>query len=169
MQRGRLQLDGARGQATIDPPWQEVSAPELAQPAQIDALRAQALHVLVVDDHELNRVVATMMLRKEYPTAHVHSFNNAQDALDWLPHHPCDLVLMDIIMPQMDGMTATRILRAQTGPHARVPVVAMTGIDQPEDRLACEQAGMNGLLNKPLRANELQHAVLAALSPRGGA
>lgn len=169
LQRGQLQLDVAHGQATIELPLQEVSAPESAQPAQIDALRAQALHVLVVDDHELNRVVATMMLRKEFPNAHIHSCDNAPDALDWLQHNPCDLVLMDIVMPEMDGMTATRLLRAQAGPHARVPVVAMTGIDQPEDRLACEQAGMNGLLNKPLRANELQHAVLAALSPRGGA
>ena len=153
-------------QAVLTIALRVVPAPQAADTAHIDMLRAHPWRVLVVDDNELNRVVATMLLRKELPQATIDSCPSAHDALAWLHAHPCDLVLMDILMPELDGMSATRALRAQSGPHAHTPVLAMTGIDQPEDRIACLAAGMNGLLNKPLRANELLQAMAAVLMPR---
>lgn len=152
-------------QAVVTLPLPTVPAPQAAQTARMAALRARPWRVLVVDDNELNRVVATMLLRKELPHATVDSCASAHEALTWLHTHPCDFVLMDILMPELDGMSATRALRAQNGPHAHTPVLAMTGIDQPENRMACLAAGMNGLLNKPLRANELLQAMTAALMP----
>jgi CheY-like chemotaxis protein len=66
---------------------------------------------------------------------------------------------MDIVMPEMDGMMATRQLRAQPGPNAQTPVLAMTAVHQPEDRAACLAAGMQGMVSKPLQANDLLQAL----------
>jgi CheY-like chemotaxis protein/signal transduction histidine kinase len=127
------------------------------------ALTTQAWQILVVDDHELNRVVAALLVRKLLPNAAVTACQSAQEAIALLQAQPFDLVMMDIIMPDIDGMTATRQLRAQAGPNAQTPVLAMTGVEQPEDRVACLAAGMQGLVSKPLRETELLHALLQVL------
>ena len=71
---------------------------------------------------------------------------------------PFDLVFMDMQMPVMDGLEATRAIRAYESsrglPH--MPIVAMTANALPSDRKSCEDAGMNGFLSKPFKANELR-------------
>lgn len=149
--------------------WFVLPLPDATPPAalskqELNELCAQPWRILLVDDNELNRVVATLLLKKILPHVQLHASADAQDALSRLAHEPFDLVLMDIIMPNMDGMSATRALRAQAGPNAQTPVLAMTAINQPEDRAACLAAGMNGMVCKPLRASELMHALGMALA-----
>ena len=72
-----------------------------------------------------------------------------------------DVVLMDVQMPGLDGLEATRRIRAG-GPNARTPVVAVTASVFPEERQRCLEAGMNGHLSKPVRADELRRALARA-------
>ena len=125
---------------------------------------AQDLRVLIVDDNELNRIVAQLMLRKHAPAAQVRLCEDAPQALAVLAREPFDLVLMDILMPGMDGLAATRQLRAQPGPNTGTPVLAMTASLQSEDRQACLQAGMQGVVHKPLNPEQALAVMAEALS-----
>jgi CheY-like chemotaxis protein len=112
----------------------------------------RGLHALVVDDSLLQRVAAAGVLRKH--GLRVTCANDGQEAVDATENHDFDLVLMDVEMPRMDGITATSAIRqreALTRKHT--PVVALTSTDSREKCLA---AGMDGFATKPLTANGLQ-------------
>jgi PAS domain S-box-containing protein len=118
------------------------------------------LRVLLVEDNAVNQRLARLLLEK-----HGHAVTVAGDgreALDALEAQSFDLVLMDVQMPHMDGLEATRAVRErekQTG--SRVPVVAMTAHALKGDRERCLEAGMDGYISKPIRAIELIEAVAA--------
>ncbi len=117
---------------------------------------ASALRVLVVEDNPINRELATAMLRKlGFQAA------NAVDgfaALTLLDGERFDLVLMDLQMPGLDGLETTRRIRARPGPQPKI--VALTANATPADREACDAAGMDGFLAKPVRLAKLRAAVL---------
>ena len=120
----------------------------------IEAVPSAALHVLVAEDHPVNRKVVGLLLQS---MGHQVSFaEDGQQALALAEEADFDLVLMDIHMPVMDGLTSARRIRALQGPRARVPIVALTA-DVMND--AAEQAmgaGMNAFLSKPLQKAQLQ-------------
>ena len=120
----------------------------------IDTVPSAALHVLVAEDHPVNRKVVGLLLQS---MGHQVSFaEDGQQALALAEEADFDLVLMDIHMPVMDGLTSARRIRALQGPRARVPIVALTA-DVMND--AAEQAmgaGMNAFLSKPLQKAQLQ-------------
>lgn len=149
----------------FDLPLQDVAPVVTISPIDESVMRERAWRVLVVDDNELNRVVVLMLLKKLLPHAQIQPCGSAQQALAHLQAQVFDVVLMDIVMPEMDGMRATQTLRAQAGPNAHTPVLAMTAIHQPEDRQACLAAGMNGMVAKPLRAAELTQALASVWAP----
>ncbi len=136
---------------------------ELAEPATLDGdLLSNRLRVLVVDDHEMNRRALSLMLE---PTgAIVVCEGEAERALAQLAAEPFDVVLMDVNMAGMDGLTATRRLRSLPGPNRATPVVAVTGATESRDVEACYAAGMNGWVAKPLEARELYAALAAVLA-----
>ena len=76
-----------------------------------------------------------------------------------------DLILMDVHMPVMDGMDATRAIRALDGPRAQVPILALTANVQPEQIEACARAGMDGHVGKPIQIGDLIAAIAGALKP----
>lgn len=163
---GRIGVESQLGEGAcfwIELPLTQIPAIQQASPQEEREMRERAWHILLVDDNELNRVVATMMLKQQLPHATIAHSVSAKEALNQLETHSFDLVLMDIMMPDMDGMRATEILRAQGGRNAHTPVLAMTAINQPEDRMACLAVGMNGLVSKPLRATELMQAMTEVL------
>ncbi len=125
----------------------------------------RSLRVLVVDDHEVNHAVVGAVLKK---WGHgVGTAFDGQEALDKLASETYDVVLMDLQMPVLDGLDATRRLRqreAETG-AARVPVIAMTARAMDEDREGCLAAGMDGYLSKPLD----QRVLFETLAQLGGA
>jgi len=170
---GRIGVQSQLGEGAcfwIELPLTEIAPVQQASPQEMLEMRERAWQILLVDDNELNRVVASMMLKQQLPHATIAHSASAKEALVQLEAQSFDLVLMDIMMPEMDGMRATEVLRAQGGRNAQTPVLAMTAINQPEDRVACLAVGMNGLVSKPLRATELMQAMTEVLmSPQRSA
>jgi signal transduction histidine kinase/AmiR/NasT family two-component response regulator len=138
----------------------ETARPEETTAAAQDPGRAAA--VLVVDDHPVNREVARIML--EAFGCEVVEVCDGQEALDAVSSRPFDLVLMDVRMPRMDGLEATRRIRAMPGPESRLSIVAMTADAMPEDVARCLEAGMNAHLAKPINQAGLVAAVNRALA-----
>jgi CheY-like chemotaxis protein len=112
--------------------------------------------VLVVDDNAVNRTLVTALL--ERIGILVDSADDGRSALVRIAAGGHDLVLMDMEMPGMDGLSATRALRADeaaTG-RPRLPVVALTANAMAEDRARCEEVGMDGYLAKPIAVAQLR-------------
>jgi CheY-like chemotaxis protein/HPt (histidine-containing phosphotransfer) domain-containing protein len=125
------------------------------------------LRILLAEDSPINQRLAVRLLEK-----HGHAVvvaNTGREALEALEREPFDLVLMDVQMPEMDGLEATRALRERekgTGRH--VPVVALTAYALKTDRARCLGAGMDGYLTKPVRPTELLQAIDAAVPAPAG-
>ncbi|GGG67464.1 response regulator [Edaphobacter dinghuensis] len=118
----------------------------------------KALHVLLAEDNPVNQKLAIRLLEKR--GHQVVLANNGKQALAALEKSDFDLVLMDVQMPEMDGLEATRLLRERersTGKHQ--PVVAMTALVMKGDRERCIDAGMDGYLSKPIRQQELDEVL----------
>ncbi len=116
------------------------------------------LHVLVVEDNTVNQRVLSLQL--ERASHQVQVVNNGQEALDILSREPFDLVLMDLQMPQMDGVRTTRLIRAREKAFGgRVAIIAVTANSLPQERQRCLAAGMDDYLIKPVRAAELYAAI----------
>lgn len=118
--------------------------------------------VLVVDDHELGRRAMAMLL--DPLGAEIVSAGSGASALEILGIETFDLVLLDVTMAGMDGMETCRRLRAAPGPNQAVPVLAVTGLTEDKDVVACRAAGMNGWVAKPIDARQLYDAIESALS-----
>ncbi len=115
------------------------------------------LKVLVVDDHPVNLKLTTALLEK---MGHeVHQAIDGRQAWEQVRAQPFDLVLMDLHMPDMDGLESTRRIRALPLPRGQVPIVALTANALEEARVEAERAGVNGFLTKPLKVQELQAVV----------
>jgi two-component system, sensor histidine kinase len=122
--------------------------------------KPRKLRVLLAEDNPTNRLVATRLLENDGHT--VFSAENGQLALDFLEKEHVDLVLMDMQMPEMDGLEATRKIRAQekANPNIkRLPIMALTANALEEDRELCMSAGMDLFLTKPLRPALLKQAL----------
>lgn len=107
--------------------------------------------ILVVDDHELNRELLELVL-KEYQ-CRVVTAESGIEALEILQKMKFDLVLMDVQMPELNGMETTHRMRHQLA--LDVPVIACTAFSQPQEKQMCKDAGMNDYLGKPIEENEL--------------
>ena len=115
---------------------------------------ARSLRILLAEDNAVNQKLAVRLLEKRGHQVTVTG--NGREALLALDHEVFDLVLMDVQMPEMDGLEATRLLRQKETPQERrQPVVAMTALVMKGDRERCMEAGMDGYLSKPIRALEL--------------
>ncbi|MGZ6792419.1 MAG: response regulator, partial [Mycobacteriales bacterium] len=116
------------------------------------------LRVLLAEDNVVNQKVATLILHRLGQQPDVVS--NGQEALEAVQARPYDLVLMDVQMPVVDGLEATRRIRAEVAPERQPRIVAMTANALVEDREACFAAGMDDYLAKPVRSDELAAALV---------
>jgi CheY-like chemotaxis protein len=114
----------------------------------------------------MNQKVALRLLERLGYTADVAA--NGLEALAALERRPYDVVLMDVQMPELDGLDASRRICEQWPPERRPHIVAMTANALPEDREACFAAGMNDYVAKPIRADELAAALKRARPLRDG-
>lgn len=127
-----------------------------------NAADADAARVLVVDDNEANRIVAETVLRRS--GYDVHLATNGREAIAAFRRVAPDLVLMDVQMPDMDGIAATAAIRALENATDRRPIFALTAATSGEDRARCAEAQMDGYIVKPLRREELLETVAHALA-----
>ncbi|MDC7235891.1 MAG: response regulator [Spirochaetales bacterium] len=124
----------------------------------------QGGRVLLVEDSEINQLVATEYLKKAHMDISIAS--NGEEAVTMVMENSYDLVLMDIQMPVMDGYEACRRIRALADPAQRkVPVVAMTANALTGDREKSLAAGMNHHIAKPIQPAELYSALVSYISP----
>jgi two-component system sensor kinase len=140
-----------------------LQSPAMASTQQSVLPKLPACHVLVVDDGEENRKLATLYLQRA--GAKVSSAADGQACLDQVATQSFDLILMDMQMPVMDGITATQRLRA-LGVHT--PIVALTANALSDDRQRCESAGCNGFLVKPIAMERLVGEVARQLAAPDG-
>jgi len=121
---------------------------------------ARALHVLVADDNLVNQKVAIGLLKAAGHTSDVA--NNGQEAVAAAARGGYDVVLMDMHMPEMDGIQATRAIRALDAPQSAVWIVAATAGAMPSDIEKCLAAGMNDYVAKPMSPEALAIALARA-------
>jgi signal transduction histidine kinase/ActR/RegA family two-component response regulator len=113
--------------------------------------------ILLVDDNPLNQIVGKAMLTREGHAVVVVA--DGVQALAAVQEHPFDLVLMDMQMPVMDGMEATRRIRSLNSPVANIPIVALTANVMAEEIATCREAGMNDYLAKPIDRDLLRKVI----------
>ncbi len=166
---GRLECDSTPGQGSV---FHFTARLPLARADEVPVVEASTgqsglltgfgtLRVLVAEDHPVNRKVVGRMLEKD--GHRVVEAENGQEALEKLDPS-IDVVLMDVRMPVMDGIAASRAIRAlEEGTGRHVPIIALTGAALPEDREACVAAGMDACLVKPVTRNALFSTIARVL------
>lgn len=115
------------------------------------------LRVLVAEDNAVNQLLAVRLLEKRGHRVVVA--NNGREAIDELKKQAFDLILMDVQMPEMDGLEATKAIRNGEKNGARLPVIALTAHAMKGDEDRCLAAGMDGYLTKPIRPRELDNVL----------
>jgi signal transduction histidine kinase/ActR/RegA family two-component response regulator len=157
-------LEGPGGGArfVFEAPLFHVPAPGLAETSIVaDEVAGGALHVLIVDDNATNRLVAATLCEMFGCTS--EAVADGADAVEAAATGRFDLVLMDIKMPGMDGVEATRRIRSGAGPWSQAPIIALTANADPADAAFYRASGMNGVVEKPLKPERLLAAMSAVL------
>lgn len=149
---------------TIRLPFEQCKRSEIPQAVRVDAVDVDAvrgLHVLLVEDNELNAEIAQFTLdRAGAIVTHVKDGESAVETFAASAPHEYDVVLMDIMMPGIDGLEATRQIRAlEREDAATTPIIAVSANAFAEDRRLSREAGMDAHLSKPVSSRELVEAL----------
>jgi signal transduction histidine kinase/CheY-like chemotaxis protein len=146
------------GAATGPVPWSAPWSDSAATPQGAELLRSAMddVLVLVVEDNPVNAVVVRTMLERLGCRSDLASCG--EEAVAAVQRHAYDLIFMDMLMPGMDGMEATRRIRAMALP-VQPRIVALTANVMAEDRAACAAAGMEGFLSKPVKLADVERCV----------
>jgi PAS domain S-box-containing protein len=154
----------AIGEDSFDGSGSEVKPEEEGISPVEETPSGPGLRILLAEDNAVNQKLVTRLLEKRGHT--VLLAENGRQAVEILDRQPVDLVFMDVQMPVMDGIEATRLIRARegdTGEH--VPIIAMTAYAMKRDREKCLKAGMDGHISKPIDAKEIEEVLRTAGSP----
>jgi signal transduction histidine kinase len=159
MMEGRLWVESVEGQGSTFHFTARLGISKLAAPVEEPDTQpviatSTARRVLLAEDTPVNQKLATRVLEKRGHTVTVAA-NGVEAVAAWEQHH-FDIILMDVQMPQLDGLTATGIIRekeAKRGTH--IPILAMTAHAMAGDRERCIESGMDDYISKPLNANLL--------------
>ena len=125
-----------------------------------DVLKEHGLSLLLVDDNPMNLKVASLICQQLWPQSVVHCVDSGAACLGFLHLHPVDAVLMDLVMPEMNGLDATRAIRSSGDLQmSQVVVIGLTASSHPHDHDECLAAGMNDVVVKPLSRDMLKASV----------
>jgi signal transduction histidine kinase/ActR/RegA family two-component response regulator len=141
----------------------QVDSPSGGLPDAVSVATEQASLILVVDDHPVNRKFLQLVL--ESAGYRVRAVADGASAVEVVAQGGCALVLMDLHMPGMDGVAATRAIRALPGARGALPIVALTADAYSESRDRVLAAGMDEFLAKPVRPQEIEATVRRLLLP----
>ncbi|NRB37105.1 MAG: response regulator [Pseudomonadales bacterium] len=159
-------LQQLKGELTVISKPHEGSCFTISLPVTITAQLIQAVHystsstpapILVVEDNPINQMVLCEVLSDfgfEYVVA-----NNGQEALEVLEHEVVSIILMDLQMPVLDGITATKLIRHTPSAYQNIPIVAVTANIMDCDHDLCINAGMNDYLPKPINFDQLRTCI----------
>jgi len=176
MMGGRLTVESEVGKGSTFhfPAWFEIQPAPGEQPenepgeplaSAAEYHPSRCLHILLVEDNSINQMLAVGILEKLGHTVAV--VENGREALAALEEQMIDLVLMDVQMPEMDGLRATAAIRQREQTSGiRVPILAMTAYAMKGDRERCLASGMDGYVTKPIHWAALVQAIEAVVSPR---
>ena len=160
---GQIGIHSREGQGAtfwFQIPLQEARTAAETQGSNPPGLQDEALRILVVDDNAMNLMVARLQLKKCWPKADIVTADSAAQALRLLDEQRFDVALVDMIMPDMDGMQLTAQIRLQfPAITAHMPILALTANTNPVDRQRCLDAGMDDVLDKPMDPDTLVRCV----------
>ncbi len=151
--RQRSLIAQLQNSATID--GARLDKPESVEPAGEDATDEASVRILLAEDNQVNALLARTLLTREGHVVDVAE--NGAEVLVAVKKASYDLILMDIHMPKVDGLEATRQLRASEFSH--IPIIALTANAMMEDKDRCEEAGMDDYLSKPVDPLQLSEKV----------
>ncbi|HVZ28903.1 MAG TPA: ATP-binding protein [Asticcacaulis sp.] len=144
--------------------------PEIVLESVVEASEEAAMHVLIVDDHEVNRRIVSLFLE---PMGWAWTMaDNGEAAIELCHQRKFDVILMDMQMPGIDGITATRNIRSERGPNQLTPIIALTANAMDYHKKAWAEVGVYDFLTKPIepdwRVGTLQKCVPTASSEDAG-
>lgn len=134
-----------------------------SEPSKDSTEQRRQLHILLAEDNRINQQVALHFLENE--GYKVTLAKNGHEAIAFNQEYQPDLILMDIQMPDMDGLQATAAIRAEeSGTKKHVPIIAVTAYAMKSDRDRCMEGDMDGYVSKPIQLDELRKAIAAAMA-----
>jgi CheY-like chemotaxis protein len=169
---GKMELESAPGRGSCFSVLLSLAVAETppvrpsTEPAEPDI--NEPLRILLAEDNPVNQKLAVKLLEKQGHTVTMAS--DGRRAVEAFIAGSFDLILMDVHMPEMDGLEATRRIRELEGNSVRIPIIALTALAMAGDREICLAAGMDGFVAKPIRLNELRTEMItvrqrASLAP----
>lgn len=162
LQNGNINIESIEGKGTttsIQIPYTESKAgtvffKENGKPVTVDERFLKTLKVLIADDDEYNRKLLNVILRKW--NADVKEARNGKEVLEELMKNPYDILLLDIRMPEMNGIEAAqKIRKLKDLAKAETPIIALTAVTTEEKKRSCIEAGINDFLSKPFKEEDL--------------
>lgn len=161
---GSIQLESQLGLGSsfqVDLPCEATKAPFTPAPMEDPGIATTAPRVLIADDNAINRQVAMLQLRRHIPGAEIEQAEDGLQAFEKIRDQHYDVVLMDLLMPGMDGLQATRKVREELPePQRSVPIIALTANNDRREHERCIAAGMNEAMVKPFDRAQLVQRVL---------
>jgi CheY-like chemotaxis protein len=159
---------GSTFTVTLNLPIHDATAELVKEPAALlpledpatehaQAPASESARILVVEDHPINQKLMGILLGRM--ACQVSFSENGQLAVDMVRQTPFDLILMDVNMPVMDGLTATREIRSLLGPASKTPIVVLTADVMNEAREKSLAAGANDFVTKPLQMDQLRELI----------
>ncbi len=158
---GEVGVESTEGEGSVF--WLRLPMADAAQtidlkPHQISGKPPMPLKILLVEDNEINSAVAVEMLVRDGHV--VDTAANGRAGVEAARQTCYDVILMDIAMPVMDGLQATRLIRQGTGPSHTTPIIAVSANILPDDKERFLQAGMDAFVAKPINPTDIRNALL---------